>query len=332
MSEHLCYGCMNITVNEVCEKCGWSRNRNNEAHQLSVGTKLRDQYIVGRVLGQGGFGITYIGWDDSLDMPVAIKEFYPNVMVTREASVSCAVHCTTENVRGAYDMNKDRFLREAKALAKLRDIPEVVGVYSFFQENDTAYIIMEYVKGTDLATYIARKGGRLTVDETFRILRPVMEALHRVHQAGLVHRDISPDNIILHPTGGAKLLDFGAVRSLEGGENKSTETILKHGFAPIEQYQTGGDLGPWSDEYALCATIYYCLTGRIPEEATVRTVEEVEIDFDIPSLTPAQQAALRKGMSVRAKDRYPSIRALTQALFEENGGSSKSMDTGAKKR
>ena len=320
MEKHRCYGCMDITENAVCEKCGWPQDKNNEIHQLPVGTRLHGQYIIGRVLGQGGFGITYLGWDDYLDMPVAIKEFYPNTMVARECSFSAAVHCTTEQVLPGYNISKERFLREAKALARLRDVPEVVGVYGFFEENGTAYIIMEYVKGTDLATYISRKGGRLSPEETFRILRPVMEALDTVHQADLVHRDISPDNIMLHPRGGAKLLDFGAVRNVEGAEAgvdmaHSTEAILKHGFAPAEQYKSRGGLGPWTDEYAMCATVYYCLTGRIPPQAVERMLEDIEVDFDIPGLPEHQRRALEKGMAIRSKDRHGSMKKLVETLF-----------------
>ena len=320
MEKHRCPGCMGTTENAVCEKCGWPMGKNNEVHQLPVGTRLRGQYIIGRALGQGGFGITYLGWDDYLDMPVAIKEFYPNAMVARECTVSATVHCTSEQVLPNYNISKERFLREAKALARLRDVPEVVGVYGFFEENGTAYIIMEYVKGTDLATYVARKGGRLTPEEAFRILRPVMEALEMVHQAELVHRDISPDNIMLHPRGGAKLLDFGAVRNVEGAEAgkdmaHSTEAILKHGFAPAEQYKSRGGLGPWTDEYAMCATVYYCLTGRIPPQAVERMLEDIEVDFDIPGLPQHQREALTKGMAIRAKDRHGSMRKLLEALF-----------------
>ena len=320
MEKYRCPGCMGTTENTVCEKCGWPMGKNNEVHQLPVGTRLRDQYIIGRALGQGGFGITYLGWDDYLDMPVAIKEFYPNAMVARECTVSATVHCTSEQVLPNYTISKERFLREAKALARLRDVPEVVGVYGFFEENGTAYIIMEYVKGTDLATYVARRGGWLSPEETFRILRPVMEALEMVHQAELVHRDVSPDNIMLHPRGGAKLLDFGAVRNVEGAEAgrdmaRSTEAILKHGFAPAEQYKSRGGLGPWTDEYAMCATVYYCLTGRIPPQAVERMLEDIEVDFDIPGLPQHQREALTKGMSIRSKDRHGSMRKLIDALF-----------------
>lgn len=318
-----CYGCMSQVNSPVCEKCGFPENGNNEPHQLPVGTVLRGQYTVGKALGQGGFGITYIGWDNYLDMAVAIKEYYPNALVKRDCTQSLGVSCYTEQVGQQYHSSRERFLREAKALALFDNIPAVVKVKSFFPENNTAYIIMEYVKGVDLARYIQRRGGCLSREETFRILKPVMEALEAVHRTGMVHRDISPDNIVLHPLEGAKLLDFGAVKVVENADTekaltRSTEAILKHGFAPLEQYQNRGGLGPWTDVYAMCATLYYCLTGCVPVSAVERVMGDADIDWQsIPELTQNQIAALRKGMALRARDRFSGMGELMQALFQQ---------------
>ena len=320
MKKHRCYGCMNLTDQTICPICGWPEGGNNEAHQLPVGTILREQYLVGKVLGQGGFGITYLGWDLDLERPIAIKEFYPCTIVNRDVSHGISVQLYTANMESQYAASRERFLREAKALAKLTEVPEIVGIFNCFQGNNTAYIIMEYVKGTTLAQYVRMRGGRLGMDETLRILKPVMHALDTVHKAGLVHRDISPDNIILHPMGGAKILDFGAVRSVENPDvekdlTKSTEAIVKQGFAPMEQYRNRGGIGPWTDEYALCGTIYYCLTGRIPPDALSRSMGEAEINWEgIPGLTETQCSALRKGMELISRNRYPTIGELSKAL------------------
>ena len=246
---HRCVRCMHKGADRVCPVCGWPGSGENSIHQLPVGTVLRDRYQIGKVLGQGGFGITYLAWDLLMDKQVAVKEFFPGGTVFRRSNISTAVECITEEAVPHYDYSKERFLREARALVQFKDVPEVVDILDFISENNTSYIVMEYVRGVDLAKYIQMKGGKLSPEETFRILKPVMEALAKVHKGGIVHRDISPDNIILDPMGGAKLLDFGAVRAVEDpdvdkGLSKSTEAILKQGFAPLEQYNSRGSLGP----------------------------------------------------------------------------------------
>ena len=323
MDTTLCYGCMEPSDQFICPHCGFPRNGNNQPHQLRVGTLLRGQYVIGRVLGQGGFGITYLGWDRYLDTKVAIKEFFPSSMVTRDCTHSTGVICTGGQTSGPFRNSRERFLREAKALARFEGSSAIVGIKSFFEENGTAYIIMEYVKGTSLDRYVSLRGGRISMDETLRLLLPVMDALARVHEAGMVHRDISPDNIILHPMGGAKLLDFGAVREVESPDAEqalaqSTEAILKHGFAPIEQYQSRGSLGPWTDVYALCATIWYCVTGRVPTDAPARIIEDLPLAWDtVPGLTAHQRDVFRKGTALRAKDRYATVGALRQDLLQD---------------
>ena len=243
---------MQETTQFVCEHCGNDAARNNLPHQLPMGTVLREQYLIGRVLGQGGFGITYLGWDLNLDMPIAVKEYYPNSFVSRDCTQSLTVASTGGEGGAFFESARERFLREARTLAKLRNIPSIVHIHNFFGANNTAYIVMEYVEGVNLKDFIRLRAGRITVQEIFSILRPVMDALCKVHELGIVHRDISPDNIMILRDGSAKLLDFGAVREVENADvdkilTKSTEAILKHGFAPIEQYQTRGGLGPWTD-------------------------------------------------------------------------------------
>ena len=312
---------MNIKNGIVCEHCGFDERRQNAPHQLQIGTALQDRYLVGRALGQGGFGITYLGWNRYLDKKVAIKEYYPSAFVDRNATHDTTVVCRTEQMEGFFTENRKRFLREAKTLAKLEEVPQIVSILDFFEANHTAYIVMEYLQGSDLRDYIQKQGGRLSPTQTLNIMRPVMAALVKVHEAGLVHRDISPDNIMLQYDGSVKLMDFGAVRSVNNAAvdkelTQATQAIVKHGFAPIEQYSARGSIGPWSDEYALCATMYYCMTGRVPMNATDRIEEESEINWDeIQGLTAQQKEILRKGTAIRAKDRYHDIRQLMDALF-----------------
>lgn len=312
MEKRRCAGCMNVTQEYICEHCGSPGNLNNEPHQLPVGTVLRGQYMVGRVLGQGGFGITYLGWDAYLEAPVAIKEYYPSYMVGRDHSVTRNVRCYTAQLQNQYAASKARFLREARTLAKFQDEPSVVHIRSCFEENETAYIIMEYLRGETLASLIARSGP-MKAETLLNLLTPVMKALEDVHKANMVHRDISPDNIMIAPDGKAKLLDFGAARDSSNGN--TTETVVKHGFAPFEQYQNKGELGPWTDVYALCATIYYCLTGKIPVEALTLITNPEALDWSgVPGLTDGQREALTKGMAATHKTRTQSVGELMKGL------------------
>ena len=317
-----CLGCMKMKENRpVCEHCGYNENVPNYPHQLPIGTVLQNRYTVGKVLGQGGFGITYIGWDNSLDTPVAVKEYYPASLVNRDCHYTREVFCNGEGAEGLFAHNRERFLKEAKILAKLQNVPGIVRVQNLFGENNTAYIVMEYVEGIDLKHYIRLQNRVLTVQEAFAVLRPVMYALSKVHEAELVHRDISPDNIMIQKDGSAKLLDFGAAREVADAEvNKelpqSTEAILKHGFAPMEQYQRRGTLGPWTDVYALCATLYYCLTGKVPADAPERIMGSDNVNWrQIPGLTEQQIQTLEKGLALLPENRIRTMRELHAGLF-----------------
>ena len=325
MEEKRCYGCMKRkNSSPICEYCGFDEANQNAVHQLPMGTVLKEQYLIGRVLGQGGFGITYLGWDLYLEIPVAIKEYFPGGLVMRENTQSNEVASCGGDAGIRFANNKERFFREAKMLARFAQMPEIVQVKNFFLANNTAYIVMEYVEGITLKQHVKNSGGKLSVEETFALLGPVMKALEKVHKSGLVHRDISPDNIMMLPEGGAKLLDFGAVRDVGAtvaGQaiTSSTESILKPGYAPIEQYQKRGSLGPWTDIYALCGTIYYCLTGSAPIDAPERVMEDPQLHLEtlVPELPDYRRKALEQGLALRAEDRIGSMAELNKALFPE---------------
>ncbi len=316
----LCFGCMQPNSGSArCEHCGYPQEGKNLPHQLPQGALLDRQYLVGRVLGQGGFGITYLGLDQKLNRRIAIKEYFPSGLVSRDAARTSAVTCTTG--QEAYRKGLDRFIREAKTLAKLQQVEEISRVHRCFGENGTAYIVMEYVEGTTLEAHIRASGGRLTPAETFRIFRPLLEAMTHIHQAGMIHRDISPDNIMLLKDGRIKLLDFGTARDLDPSApqaTQSTQSVLKYGYAPLEQYQSRGNVGPWTDEYALCATIYFCLTGQLPPEAPARLIDGTPVNWSgIRGLKPRQIQALDKGLAVKVDQRYPDLEALSQDLFRD---------------
>ena len=198
----------------VCPKCGCDNAAvYNEAHQLECGSILAGTYLIGKVLGQGGFGITYIGWDLNLDIKVAIKEYYPEGCVTRDAHTHISVLTYAGPKEAYFQKGKERFVNEAKALAKFPGDSGVVGVRTFFYENGTAYIVMDFVEGETLKAYAQRRGGKLPAAEVLSLFQPIFRSLARVHDSGLLHRDISPDNLMLKTDGTLALLDFGAAAS-----------------------------------------------------------------------------------------------------------------------
>ncbi len=312
-----CNHCMALLEKSggACPVCGRTPSEDIPAHHLLPGTLLNNRFYVGEALGEGGFGITYIGRDTKLDMKVAIKEFYPNGYVTRINVVSSQVKdSVTEGRRDFFEKGRERFLREARVLAKFSGEPGVVDVRDFFEENNTAYIIMEYLDGVDLKTHL-NKTGVLAPEATIRLLMPVMNSLKKVHAQGLIHRDISPDNIMVIGDK-VKLLDFGAARTVSAAANKSLSVMLKPGYAPEEQYRSKGVQGPWTDIYALCATMYKCITGITPDDATQRVFsDEVKTPSALNiAIKPEIEKAVMRGMSVHQTDRYQSIEDLIRGL------------------
>lgn len=318
----LCMGCMKeIEDNgQQCPHCGYHyASASENEHCLKPYTILNGKYLVGKVLGEGGFGITYIGYDLSLEIPVAIKEFYPNGFVSRENSVTNIVSMYKETDMDMIRKWKDNFLKEAKTLARCSQLSGIVGVKDFFEENATVYIVMEYLDGMTLKEYAAKAGGKLEEDSLLLSLKPIMQAMSEVHKKGLVHRDISPDNIMLLDGGGMKLLDFGSAREYSEGAGKSCSVMLKPGYAPEELYRTKGKQGPWSDIYSMAATIYKCITGVTPPESMERMRQDElknPSEFGI-SISLQTEAALLKGMAVYAEDRFQSMEEFMNALFTQ---------------
>lgn len=316
MEKHFCPYCMSpVKEGEPCEACGLTAGTYSPSpHHLPPGTILMDRYLVGRVLGEGGFGITYIGCDLRLELKVAIKEYFPSDKVTRHAQASLEVSNYTGALAGNYERGKEKYLQEARTMARMNKQAEIVSVRDFFETNNTAYIVMEYVEGTTFKELVNQKGGRISAGELFHMIEPLFFALEEMHSTGLIHRDISPDNLMLEG-GSVRLLDFGCAR--ESAHGTETMTIaLKHGYAPIEQYQHKGQ-GPWTDVYALCATMYYCLTGKVPQQSLDRLCED---ELILPrklgvDMTENQERALIYGMGIRPRRRYQSVQELYAALY-----------------
>lgn len=319
----LCPHCMCATSGEaVCSHCGKNVREGAEIqHQLKPYTILQGKYLVGDVLGEGGFGITYIGLDINLEIRVAIKEFYPNGFVTRESMTTNKLTAYADKNADNVDKWRESFLSEARSLAKCAHLQGVVGVKDFFQENNTVYIVQEYLEGQTLKAYLKSRG-QIPVNELLPMMEPIILALEEVHKQKMIHRDISPDNIMLLKDGSMKVLDFGAARNYGDEDEKSKSVLLKPGYAPEEQYRSRGKQGPWSDVYALCATIYKCITGKTPLESMERLHKD---ELLMPSalgvpISAAQENALRRGMAIVAENRIQSMAQLHEELYTKREG------------
>lgn len=295
------------------------------SYSLQRNTGLIGRYVIQKVLGQGGFGITYLGIDKLYGNKVAIKEYYPQKIAMRKAQYEDVVTVTSIEEKNNYNKGKKRFLDEAQVMARFNKNEGIVKILDFFEANNTAYIVMEYLEGITLKQYLG-KYGVIQFRNLIEMMLPLREALIEIHSQGLIHRDISPDNIMVQHNSKLKLMDFGVARDYTESGNKSLTVILKPGYAPPEQYQTHGVQGPWTDIYALCATIYKCLTGITPPDAIARVMDDKfkEPDQLDGKLSPDIKKILWKGMNIFPEERYQDIvefgEDVCDALFipEEN--------------
>lgn len=310
-----CYTCMNETdEGRFCRHCGNPIQTQTAVHHLAPGTLLNGKYLIGNFIGEGGFGITYIGKDRNLDIRVAIKEYYPCGYVNRNNDHSNTVTATTSDGEDFFEKGKARFLQEARSIAKFPEEPGIVKVRDYFEENDTAYIVMEYLEGETLSQHIRGKG-KMEPAECVSLMVPVMRSLEKFHEAGMIHRDISPDNIMYQKNGTLKLMDFGSARYF-ANHDMEMSVILKQGYSPEEQYRKTGKQGPWTDVYSLCATIYSCITGVIPENALDRLYKDT---LQKPSqlgvsIRADQEDALMRGMAVSLENRCANMGELMAEL------------------
>ena len=306
----------------VCPECGRPYGSvKAESFALKPGTILDGKYLVGEMLGQGGFGITYIGFDLLLEQKIAIKEYFPmsTGMVSREGR-STVVWSDAVMQKSGVEKGFDSFLKEARKMAKLRSIPSVVGVNSVFIQNETAYIVMDFIEGETLLKKLQREGP-MDYGTCVSLMTPIMQALSEVHKHGIIHRDISPDNIMVQNDGRLILLDLGAAKDLDiqgkDGNVQSSQMVAKQGFSPVEQYGRDGKIGSWTDVYAMAATIYYCCTGVLPPSATDRMIEDTLTCR--PRLTKEEFDVLAFCMNVLPQNRPQNMDALLQIVTHPAG-------------
>jgi serine/threonine protein kinase len=314
-----CYNCFATREEPVdpCPYCGFDRAEHEAKYPFSLkgGSILAGLYIVGRVIGQGGFGTTYLAYDHQLGMKVAIKEYFPGGIAMRvPGTTMISVH--DGECREIFNYGAEQFLGEVHVLAKFNGHPNIAGVKSFFNENNTSYYVMDYIEGISFKSYIKNCGGRIGYEDALRILVPVLSALADVHRAGLIHRDVTPDNIYITKDDEIKLLDFGSARYSIGDKSKSLDVILKAGYAPREQYLRRGKQGPWTDVYSVAACFYASITGYIPPEALERIENDELVKFSSRGIAvPAYlEEAIFKGLQVNASERFQNANEFLQTI------------------
>ncbi len=320
MNDQYCfYCCLEKGRPGGCELCGAEADgREVDSHPLYLapGTILEDKYLIGRVLGHGGFGITYLGLDLNLQMRVAIKEHLPRELATRHQDGSTVVPYSGQATESfIYGMNK--FIEEGRTLARFADHPNIVSVVNFFEANNTAYLVMLYLEGNNLLEFLKLRGGRIPESEAIPMMTMVLDGLRSVHGENLLHRDIKPANIFLTKEGSIRLVDFGSARRAMGEHSATMSKIVSEGYSPFEQYTQGIKEGPWTDIYAVSATFYRLLSGRRPQPASERIAEDnlqllTELVGD--DVSQSLSDAVARGLSIRPEDRYQSVEEMLSAL------------------
>ena len=297
----------------VCPHCGNDPSKNKQyPSALPPFTQLSDRYLTGRVLGKGGFGITYVAKDISANRICAIKEYMPTEYSAREGGTRNVIPFSQSKAQLVFNHGREKFMEEAKTLVRLRDNPGVVDILNYFRQNNTAYLVMEYLDGQNLREMAKNNGGKIDPDTAKLIFVSVASCLMEVHRLNILHRDLSPENIIVTKSGQIKLIDFGAARNYVSLQNKGMSILLKVGFAPPEQYNTKGCQGPWTDVYALCATFYTLVSGQPLVDAMFRYR-----GAKLPSLislgcpvTKKTSDVIERGLELDYKRRYRNFKEL----------------------
>ena len=325
----ICFGCFEQYDDsfDICPHCGYAEGTEPElATYMRPGAILNERYVIGRALGHGGFSVTYLAWDALLLHKVAIKEYLPSEYATRRPGESRLTIFSGKE--GEYfQFGKEKFLDEAKRLSAFQNEDGIVHVYDCFSANETAYLVMEYLDGITLSEYLKKETavspqGRIAPEKAISMLTPVMLSLQRVHDSGMIHRDIAPDNIMLLKDGGVRLIDFGAARHAVHDCGKSMTVIIKDGYSPEEQYNSHSVQGPAADVYALSATLYQMITGITPPGAIERGeyLQKHKRDMLPPpskfnkAVTKTQDTAILNGMALHTQDRTQSVAELYEEL------------------
>lgn len=310
-----CLNCMKEVEGAygICPECGYELNAGpKELLYIAPGTVLHERYIIGTVVGSGGFGIVYKAWDTLLSQTVAIKEYFPNGIVTRTPGNPQVIVIKREE----YANGLARFLDEARRTAKFSGHPKIVNIHTFFEMNNTAYIVMEYIEGISLGNFMKQENGKLSLDFATDVVLELLEALEVIHKEKILHRDIKPGNLFLTETG-AKLFDFGAARLSDTDNEKTRSIVLTPGFAPVEQYESKSKQGPYTDLYAVGALFYFMVTGKKPDESTDRAVEDnmPEPKELVPGVPDYINNIIMRAMSINPALRFQTASEFRNAIM-----------------
>lgn len=317
--QHLCPGCMHRWDDPTtdCPRCGYPKDRLTPRDALPVFSILAGKYLIGSPLGKGGFGITYIAMRLTDETIVAIKEFFPNELAIRDVNGETVLPADAAKAV-YYRTGMKSFTEEGRILHMLSNVEHIVHVLDMVQANGTSYLVMEYVPGISLKKYMKAQNGPFTEKRALEMIRPILLALSAMHSRHILHRDISPENLMVQPDQTLTLIDFGAARTFSQDDDDNLTVILKRGYAPEEQYHSDSRQGPWSDLYAICAVLYQMLTGIRPQEAAARVKEDQLTPLShIPglSLQKTTCTAIEKGLQVDPLERYPDIAAFMKVLY-----------------
>ena len=308
---NFCPNCFRAGFSMRCTQCGYTGHENGKSQMLlSPGMILNNRYTVGRVLGSGGFGVTYLVKDSSTGKRMAVKEYLPTAFAVRDGGSKQVYPSSSENA-GIYEHGLNMFDQEARSLRLFLGNPSIVQVTDNFRQNGTSYYVMEFLVGVNLKALAGSMGGRLPEPMALEVLQRTGSALTDVHEQGLLHRDVSPENIFITEQGVIKLIDFGATRFFVGERSRSLSVVLKPGFSPPEQYSPKGDQGPWTDVYALGATILCVSSGTslpdAPDRLAGATLDKI---FTSAGLTPGLSSVLGKSLALDCRQRYQTVNEL----------------------
>ena len=308
-----CARCSSPVRGGRCPVCGFDCSDELTTVTLIAGRVLDDRYVIGRVIGSGGFGVTYLAYDTELEKSVAIKEYYPKNVALRGAD-NVTLEPLSSVQAAEFELGREKFEREAEILSELKNETDVINIYNTFRQNGTIYYVMEYVHGVTLSEY-TQKYGKLTEGQALHTALSIASAFQCIHSRSIIHRDLSPGNVMITLDGKVKLVDFGNARPFVSGENSMTVAV-KHGYAPLEQYQHHGNHGPWTDIYSLGTVLYFGLTLNTPEDPMTRLDDDREFQSGLKGINPRLREIINRMASVRISERYQSSEELLKELGE----------------